>query len=276
MEKFLEIFQDLVVRRLGQLYQFGIDFGPKIALSLIILIIGWICAVLLKKIVSKLLKALGFDVLSEKTGLKSFLEKGGVVKNPSSIVGKCFYWLIIFSALVMVFNTLELTIASQLIKQAIFYIPKIIVAMILLSLGIFLSGFISKFVGTASRLANIPLHAVLSQIARYVLIGVAVMLSLEYLGLSTAMVTQLFIIIFGILPLLLALIFVIGGRDIIASILAGRFLLKEYNIGEVIEFDSVHGKIKSIGFLTTKIDADKGEIVIPNIDLSKRIVRKVR
>ena len=86
MSKFGGIFQDLVVKKLGQLYQFTTEFGPKVALAIIIFLIGWICAVLLKKIVSKLLKALGFDVLSEKTGLKHFLEKGGIQKNPKGIL----------------------------------------------------------------------------------------------------------------------------------------------------------------------------------------------
>ncbi|MBU0710016.1 MAG: hypothetical protein KJ793_04810, partial [Candidatus Omnitrophica bacterium] len=74
MLKFNQIFQDLVFKKLEQLYQFIMESGPKIALAIVILLIGWISAVILKKIVSKLLKALGLDVISEKSGFKHFLE----------------------------------------------------------------------------------------------------------------------------------------------------------------------------------------------------------
>lgn len=90
MSKFAEILQDLIVKKLGQLYQSATELGPKVTLAIIIFLVGWICAVLLKKIISKLLKALGLDVVSEKTGLKHFLEKGGVGKSLHLLSACCF------------------------------------------------------------------------------------------------------------------------------------------------------------------------------------------
>ncbi len=274
MFKFTAIFQDLVVKTLKDIHQFVIQFAPKTAFSIIILLIGWICALLLKKIVSKIFKAIGFDVLSEKTGLTHFLERGGIRKKPSSIVGLVFYWLMLFSALVMVFNTMELEAASQLISQTLFYIPKIIAALILLALGMFLSRFIGKFVETTSRLANIPFYIALGKAARYAIIGLALITALEYLNVSSAIIAESFVIVFIVVPLALSLIFLIGGRDIISSILAGRFLMKEYKNGDTIEFDSISGQIQSIDFITTKITSKEGEIIVPNSDLVKKVVKK--
>ena len=276
MSKFSEIFQDLVVRALQEAYQVTLNIGPKIALSLIILLIGWICAVLLKKIISKLLKAFGVDVLGEKVGMTNFLEKGGVHRKPSALIGLVFYWLIIFSALVMTFNTLELEVASNFLQQAIFYIPKLIVALLLLTLGIFISQFMGKFVQTSARLANIPFYSALDKAARYLILGLAIMLALEYLGVTTNIIAHYGVIIFGVVPLIISLIFLVGGRDIISSILAGRVLTKEYKKGDTVEFDSVSGQIQSIDFLTTKITSKEGEIIVPNSDLVKKVVKKKR
>ena len=274
MSKFTAIFQDLVVKALKDIYQFAVQFAPNMAFSIIILLIGWICALLLKKIISKVLKALGFDVLAEKTGLTHFLERGGIQKKPSFVVGLVFYWIILFSALVMVFNTMELEVASRLINQTLLYIPKIIVALILLALGMFLSRFIGKFVETTSHLANIPFYIALGKAARYAIIGLALIIALEYLSLSSAIIVQSFIIIFIVVPSALSLIFLVGGRDIISSILAGRFLMKEYKKGDTIEFDSISGQIQSIDFLTTKITSNQGKIIVPNSDLVKKVVKK--
>ena len=49
MVKFINIFQDLVIKTLIEAFEFVTRFGPQLSLSLIILFIGWICAVLLKK-----------------------------------------------------------------------------------------------------------------------------------------------------------------------------------------------------------------------------------
>ncbi|MDB4349750.1 mechanosensitive ion channel [Omnitrophica bacterium] len=276
MAQFGEIFRTLVVTNLEDAYRFIIEFGPKLALSVIILATGWVCAVLLKKITSKLLKGLGCDVLSEKTGLKRFLEKGGVAKSLSSIIGLVFYWLIIFSTLVMVFNTLEMGEASLLIQQTFSYIPIAVVAIILLALGVYLSRFISRFVATSARLAQIRLHEMLGKIAQYVVIGLTIMIVLEYLGLPVTMMLQYAVIIFVVVPLIVSLIFLIGGRDIVANILAGRFLAKEYELGDTIEFDSVYGSVESVDIVTTKIKARNEEIAVPNAELIARIIKRHR
>lgn len=271
MSQFVEIFQDLVVRRLQQVYGFTIEVGPKILLAIIILLIGWISALLLKKIAGKLLKALGFDVLSEKIGVVRILNRGGVERKPSSVVGLGFYWLIMFSALLMAFNALELAAASQLTRQGILYIPKIIVTIVLIALGIFLSQFIGKFVRTSARLANIPFYEALGVVSQYLIIGLSVMVTLDYLGVATTAV-----IIFAVIPVIVSLIFLIGGREIISDVLAARIIAKEYKKGDLIELDTIKGEIKSFDLMNTTIADSEADILIPNSKLVKSVVKKIK
>lgn len=273
---FTDIFQNLVVKRLNQAYQFSAELVPKLLLSLIILLIGWLCAVLLKKIVYKLLKALGFDVLCEKIGLKGFLERGGVQKTPSLVIGLGFYWLIIFSALIMVFNALELEAGAQLVKQVIFYIPKTIAALIILVVGVFLSQFVNRFIETSSRLANIPFSNILARIARYTVIALAIIVGLEYLDVAASIIFESFLILFIVVPLVFSLVFLVGGRQILSSILAGRILKKELKEGETINFDTISGQIEIVNLTVTKIKSGGEEIIIPNSELITKTIRRIK
>ncbi|MFH1678224.1 MAG: mechanosensitive ion channel domain-containing protein, partial [Candidatus Omnitrophota bacterium] len=81
--------------------------------------------------------------------------------------------------------------------------------------------------------------------------------------------------IFGVVPLIVFLLFIIGGKEIVLSILSGRLLTKEYKQGDTIEFDSISGQIQSIDLVTTKITGKEGEIVIPNSELSRKIIKKI-
>ena len=178
------------------------------------------------------------------------------------------------STLVMIFETLELEAASSLIKQAFSYLPNIFVALILLALGIFLSGFVGRFVETTSQLANIRFRGVLSKAARYAVIGFVVMMVLEQLEVASGIVAQSFIIIFGIIPLILVLLVLIGGRDIVSSVLAGRLVMNAYKKGDMIELESISGEIESIGFVATKLKKGTEEISVPNAEIVRRIVKK--
>jgi len=274
MISFQEVFHNVVVKTFERLRVIAVEFGPKILVSIIILLIGWICALLIKKIVSKLLKAFGLDVVSEKTGLKNCLERGGTHKGPSAIIGVALYWLIILSTLIMVFNTLELYAASKFIKQIILYIPNIIVFLVLLLLGVFLGRFFGKFVEKSACLVNAPLPVMLGRMTSYAIIGLAIVVALEQLEVNTAIIVQSSIFIFGIIPVIFSIIFIIGGRDIASSILAQRFIVREYKIGDKIEFDGISGKIEHIDFISTKIKDNEQEIIIPNSELARKIVRK--
>ncbi len=269
-------FNELVIQTLKHAYVYITELIPKLMLAILIMLIGWVCAVLLKKIVSKVVRGFGFDAVSEKTGLKSFLEKGGIKRNPSYIIGLAFYWLIIFSTLVMVFNTLGLGVASHLLNQAVLYIPKIIVALILLAIGIYLSQLADTFVTTTAHLAKIPFYHALGKLSHYAIIGLAIMMALEQLGVATAIVTHSFVILFGIIPLICALIFMIGGKDIIASILSRNFIIKKFKAGDKITVDKVSGEIVSIDLINTTIKSGNEEVIIPNAELASKITKRIK
>ena len=274
MVSFQEVFHNVVVKTFTQLHEFAAEFGPKILVSIVILLIGWICAVLIKKVITKVLKALGLDVVSEKTGLKHFLERGGTAKGSSAIIGLGLYWLIILSTLIMVFNTLELYAASKFIKQIILYIPNVMVFLIFVILGIFLGRFFGKLVERTAHLVNAPFPVLLSRATAYTIVGLAIVVALEQLGVNTAAVIQSSVVIFIIVPIMFSIVFIIGGREIASSILAQRFIVREYKIGNTIEFDGISGKIEHIDFISTKIKDNGQEIIIPNSELARKIVRK--
>lgn len=274
MVELKKIFLELFVNTQKQMYQYIEPFLPKIGVAIIIFAVGWICAVLAKKIVRKLLRALGLDIVSEKTGLKRFLERGGITKSPSALIGRAFFWIIIVSAVVTVFHTINIKFAPQLLKEVNIYIPRVCIAIVLLIVGVLLGQFVGTFVKTTSRLANVGFHAVLGRITRYIIVGLAVMLALEQLGVSTAIILQLFLIIFGVMPFALALILGFGGRDIVAGALAGRMLRRIYTEGEEIESSSFSGEIESIDFITTRLKAGSGDIIVPNSELIKTVVKK--
>lgn len=274
MDKFGEIFNNLVIQSFNQVYNFIAQYGPGVAFSLALIVFGWICAAVIRKIITKLLRALGFDVLSQKSGFSKFLEKGGVIKAPSSIIGWLFYWIILLNALVMAQDAIDLKLTAQFIQNIVLYIPNIIVIVIFLSLAIFVSNFVRKFVDKAAHLANIPFHAFLGALARYGTLGLAIIMALEYLNMPVAIMDRVILVIFGIIPVAFLLVILIAGRDVIANMLNGRFLAKELKKGDKIEFDAVSGEVDAVSAISTKVISGNEEIIIPNSRLTSSIVRK--
>ena len=195
------------------------SFLPTLLGALIILIIGWIIAKIVRNLVNRLLEVIRFHVITEKAGVSNVLAKGGVRLTPNQMLSGLAYWLVMIMVLVMVVNALGLTVASQLLEGLLAYIPKVIAALFVLVLGMFLGNFISGVVLTAARNANLPKPEMLGSISKWAILIFAGTISLKQLGIAPLLVTTTFNIFFGGLCLALALAFGLGGKEMAAEYL---------------------------------------------------------
>ncbi len=271
-----EIFHAVVVKTIQQAYAYIAESMPQFMVGVIVLIVGVGCAFVLRKIISKLLKFLGFDVLSERIGFKKFLEKGGYTKNPSTMIGFCFYWIILFSTIMMFLNTMHLKVASKFLENAGLYVPKFLVAIVLLGLGVYISRFLGKFVMTTLRLANIPFAEGFGITTSYLVIGLSVMIALEQIGVVKTVAGKTFFTVLAVVPGLFFIIFLIGGKEVISNIIAGHFLRKKYETGDNIEIGDIRGTIVSIDLLSIQVNADEKEVFLPNLQFVQKEVRRTK
>jgi len=274
MEKFIEAFRDLITKSAGQVQTFASEHGPQVTFALGVVFIGWVTAVVVKKLIAKLLKALGFDVLAEKTGLKAFLDRGEIKKKPSALVGLLFYWIIFLNALVMAADILNPKVTFQFLHGALVYGPKIFVVIIFAVLALTLARFAYNAVEKTARAAGLPLHRVLGAASYYATLGVVAMICLQYLGVNMTTVTHIFIIIFIVVPVGFFIALLIGGRNMLACVFSKKYIEREYRIGDTISFDSVTGSIESIESIVTRIRSADDTVIVPNAELAKKIIRK--
>ena len=124
---------------------------PKIIGAILILLIGWIIAKLLKKAIVKLLQIIRLNTLSEKVGIEKFLKEGGLKKTAVDLIGSLFYWIIMLTVILAVFNSLQLNSAQELFNSIILFIPNIIVSLVILLFGLYAAKFISTILSSSLK-----------------------------------------------------------------------------------------------------------------------------
>ncbi len=192
---------------------------PVLLGALVILILGWLVAKAIQRIVDWLLKTIRFDVMADKAGISEVLRKGNLRTNAREVVVGLVYWLIMIMVLVMVVNALGLPKASDILASLFAYIPQVIGALFVLVVAMFLASFVSGIVRIAAGNANLPKPDLLAGISRWAIIIFAVTISLTQLGIAPLLVTATFNIILGGVVLALALAFGLGGKDAAARYL---------------------------------------------------------
>jgi len=212
-------WENLIVDPIRQMLTRIMAYLPVLLGALIILIVGWIVAKSIRRIVDWLLKTIRFDALADKAGISEVLRKGELKITARQVVSSLVYWLIIIMVLVMVANALGLPKASDILSNLFAYVPKVIAALLVLVVAMFLASFVSGIVRIAAGNAKLPKPELLAGICRWVIIVFAVTISLAQLGIAPLLVTATFNIILGGIVLALALAFGLGGKDAAARYL---------------------------------------------------------
>jgi len=160
-----------------------------------------------------LLTTIHFNMLADKSGISDALRKGDLKMTVSQVVSGLVYWLIMIMVLVMVVNALGFPKASDILESLFAYIPRVIAALFVLVVAMFLATFVSSIVLTAAANAKLPQPDLLAGICRWAIIVFAITISLAQLGIAPLFVTATFNILLGGICLALALAFGLGGKD---------------------------------------------------------------
>lgn len=195
------------------------DHLPQFIVAFVLLVLGWIVAKVLRKAIVRILKMVRLDVAAEKAGFEDMLLRGGVQYTTVTIIANLVYWFMMFAVTLAVLNTLGLHAADELFNKIIFYIPNVVVAVLVLIFGTLFARFVRGV--TVTYLSNIGISGAefVSHVAQWALLLFVVSVALEQLSIGGQILVSAFQIAFGALCLALALAFGLGGREWASNIL---------------------------------------------------------
>src|SRR5947207_4181545 len=109
------------------LHQIGV-FLPRLLLAIVILIAGWLIAKTVRFAIIRALRAINFNVVTEKAGIDHFLKQGGADIDTVRVLGSLSYWLVILAALLVASDSLDLAYVTHLIGRIVPLVPTVMAA----------------------------------------------------------------------------------------------------------------------------------------------------
>ena len=185
-------WQTTVVEPVEQMWTNVLGFMPTLISVVLILIIGWMVAALIQKVITRFLKLARLDTVSEKIGIANILTKGDINYTLSEIIGVMIYWLLMLVVFLMAVNALQLTVAAELLHGVILYLPNVIASVFILVLGIFFASIVANTVRTTAANAGIQQARPLGQFTQVIIVIFTIMESLNQLKIDTT-ILQLFV-----------------------------------------------------------------------------------
>jgi len=212
-------------QRLGEILNSILNFLPTLILALILLIVGWLLAKLIRLLVIKLLELLRFERLIKKGPQDELREKDRT--KTKELIGNLFYWFLIFVLLIVVLDVLGLNIGGLVLNRILEILPGIFVAIMVLILGLVLAIFVGEIAHALLLNTSIKHPLIWVRGIRWITLAFVVVLALEQLGLAAHLVINLILILAGAIALSFALAIGLGCKDIAKDIIIEFFKKEE-------------------------------------------------
>ena len=195
------------------------DFLPRLAIALIVILLGWFLARLARFAIVKGLRAVNFHVVTQRAGLDGFLHDGGIRADTTEIIALVVYWLVILGALVVGFNSLGLIYVTDLLGRVILFVPRVLVALLVLAFGAYFARFIANAITAYCKNVHLQDAELLGRLAQYAIVTFVVLIALDQVNIGGDIVRQSFLIILAGVVFALALAFGLGGKEWAAELL---------------------------------------------------------
>jgi F0F1-type ATP synthase assembly protein I len=164
-------------------------FVPKFVVFLIILVIGWLVARVLLKAVDKILERVGFDRLVERGGIRSALSRSRY--DASDIVARVVYYAVLLFTLQLAFGVWGPNPVSNLIGGIVAWLPKAIVAIIIVVVAAAIANAVRDLVTGA--LGGLSYGRLIANILAWFIIGIGVIAALNQIGVATTVTTPILV-----------------------------------------------------------------------------------
>ncbi len=197
-----------------------IDFLPKLLLALITFAVGWIFAGIVSRGIESLSIKTKFEKLFEQAGITSSLHKVGVHFSAGRLIGEIVRWVIIVVFLIPSLELVGLSEITALLKSAALdYLPKVVLAALVLVVAAVIAEGMQKAVATAAGAASVKSAKTLGTFVKYVIWVFAVLIALTELGIASTLIYIVLIGLVGMFAVGGAIAIGIGGKEIASDLL---------------------------------------------------------
>lgn len=194
------------------------QFLPKLFVSVIVFLVGWIVASIVAAMIDRALGGYDIDKAWRGMGFKQGVSAGRGF-SLGRILSEIIKWLIILIALFAALDILGLHQVNNFFQSILAYIPNVVAAAIILVLTGMLANFLDRLIAGSDRAIGGYSPEMIGRVAKWSVLVFGILAAMNQLGIASSFVQMLFGGLVFALSLAAGLAFGLGGKDRAARLL---------------------------------------------------------
>jgi small-conductance mechanosensitive channel len=254
-----------------------IMLAPKMVAMVVVLVAGYVVARWVGGLIGVIADKIGLQTAAEKSGLARSMHDVGIRRPVPAIVGGIVFWLLMSVFVMAAFSILGLESVSLAMREVVNYIPKVLVATVVVVVGLLAATFVRGVVATSADRVGLSYAEYLAAGCYWVLSILTFIAAFNQLGIQFALLEKLILIASAGLAAGFALAFGLGGRDVMAGILSGYYVRQRIQAGDRVSVAGLEGTVREVGPVATIIETrEDGAVSRHSVPNSKMLQEAVR
>ena len=221
--------------------------APKLVAMVAVLVMGYVLARWVGGLIAVISEKIGLQTAAEKSGLAQSMHDVGIRRPVPAIVGGLTFWLLMSVFVMAAFSILGLESVSLAMKEVVNYIPKVLVATVVVVVGLLAATFVRGVVATSADRVGLTYAEYLAGGCYWVLSILTFIAAFNQLGIQFALLEKLILIGSAGLAAGFALAFGLGGRDVMSGILSGYYVRQRLQAGDTVSVAGFEGTVREVG-----------------------------
>ena len=219
----IEAISNKVTEHLLTVGQIGLKFLFEAIVALFILVIGLYLSRLVSSWVKKILTKIAFDEKTSKIGINELCVRFGLGKSPTYIIAFVLAWAVIFYAIVLAADFLNLTVIRDLFTRFLEFIPTLFVSVLILFAGLLFGKLMGNIIDNATRANNLKGGFLISRAVNIFIVFFCALIAVENLGFATQLVNNVVVIVLASLGLAFGIGVGLGSKPLVEEFLRDLF-----------------------------------------------------
>ena len=254
-----------------------IGLAPKMVAMVVVLVVGYVLARWVGSFIAVVSEKIGLQTAAEKSGLAKSMHDVGIRRPLPAIVGGIVFWLLMCVFVMAAFNILGLDSVSAAMGEVVNYIPRLLVATVVVVIGLLAATFLRGVVATSADRVGLTYAEYLAGGCYWVLSLLTFIAAFNQLGIQFALLEKLILIGSAGLAAGFALAFGLGGRDVMSGILSGYYVRQRLQAGDTVSVAGFEGTVREVGPVATVIETRENGIIhrhsVPHARMLQEAVR---
>lgn len=196
-----------------------VEFLPLLFAAIMVFVIGWFISIGIGKLIAELLRKLKFNNIFKRTGWDGAFKKADIEVDPAQFIGVITKWIFVIIFLMISSDIIGWSSFTILLEQIVFWIPNLIVSIIILVVAIIFADILEKIVRATIDRMGVASANFLGTLTKWVIFIIAILAILSQLKVAPSIVNSIIVGIVATFVIAFGLAFGLGGREEASKIL---------------------------------------------------------